>query len=138
MSRIVIENLSQELSNDCSWTDELVKISSGDLYLDGQPFGTYVAACYPESQRAAQFIINVIDTAGHPLLSLPCAYTPCNKNPVVPIRREDSPWFEDGVLFGPIPSEAELSIYSRASDALAVAKALVFVEPNLVSHRSEA
>ncbi|GAB6142147.1 hypothetical protein JCM14076_28760 [Methylosoma difficile] len=134
MSRIVIKNLSQELSNDCSWTGEFVKISSGDLYLDGQPFGTYVAACYPESQRAPQFIINVLDTSGEPLLSLPCEYTPCNENPVLPLRPEDSPWSEDGVVFGSIPSEAELSIYSRASDALTVAKALVLVEPNLVEY----
>lgn len=131
--RLVICNGKQESCNDCAWTDELVVLSSGDLQLADEPFGTYVAACYPESERPAQFIINVLDDAGHPILSLPCEYVPHSADAVRPMRPEDSPWSEDGVLIGPIPTESEWSVYTRVADALAVARELVLVEPHLVA-----
>jgi hypothetical protein len=135
MSALVVENRTRELSSDCAWTHELVELSAGDLYLDGQQFGSYIAACYPDSDRSPQFIINVLDATGRPLLSLPCEYTPHNAETVRPMRPEDSPWSEDGVMIGPVPSPAERSIYSQAREALLVAKALVKVEPQLSSWR---
>jgi hypothetical protein len=138
MSLLVVENMTRELSSDCSWTKELVELSSGDLYVDGRPFGSYFAACYPESHRSPQFIINVLDATGRPLLSLPCVYAPRDTEPVRPVNPADSPWSEDGVLIGPVPSPAERSSYSRAGEALLVAKELVKVEPQLMSYRSEA
>jgi hypothetical protein len=138
MSRLAIHNMTQEFASDCSWTAEFVELSSGDLYLDGQPFGTYFAACYPESDRLPQFIINAVDADGCPISSVPFEYRFESSEPVRPIPAISSPWDTDGVLVGSIPTEAERSVYSRAAEVLAVAKELVLIEPNLVSPRREA
>jgi hypothetical protein len=138
MPRLLIANRTQESCSDCSWTEELVTLSAGDLHLDGEPFGTYVAALYPQSGRSPQFIINVLDALGRPLLSFPCEYTPNSSVTVRPLKPKHSPWSEDGVLYGPMLGESEHAAYARASDAFLVAQELVLVEPSLVAYRSEA
>lgn len=137
MSRLIIQNLRQELTNDCAWTDQTVQLSSGDLFLGERPFGTYITASYPESKWPTQFIVNVIDGSGVPVLSMPFEYM-LGSNDVRPIDSVDSPWSEDGVLIGPIPAGSERDLYTRAAEAVEVARQLTLVEPNLLLHRSAA
>jgi hypothetical protein len=137
MSRLHIQNWSHESATDCAWTTESVELSSGNLLLDRLPIGTYFAACYPESERPAQFIVNLVDASGKPVMSVPFECIP-GHDLVRPIEASDSPWSEDGVLVGPIPNEAERSSYTRAIEAVVVAKELVGCEPNLVSYHGEA
>jgi hypothetical protein len=137
MSRLHIQNWSHELATDCVWTTESVELSSGNLLLDGVPYGTYFAACYPESERPAQFIVNLVDASGKPVMSVPFECTPGNEI-VRPMEATDSPWSEDGVLVGPIPSAADWSAHTRTTEAVLVAKELVGSEPNLVAYRGEA
>lgn len=137
MSQLHIQNWSYELATDCAWTTESVELSSGELLVDGKPFGTYFAACYPESERPPQFIVNVVAPSGRPVISVPFE---CIQSPdlVRPIEASDSPWSEDGVLVGPIPDQAGRTIYARVAETLALARQLAGSEPNLLSHRSEA
>jgi len=136
MSQLHIQNWKHELANDCAWTAESVEISCGDLYINGEPFGTYFAACYPDSARSPQFIVNVINASGQPVMSIPFE---CVQSLELarPIEAAHSPWSEDGVLIGPIPNEAERSAYTTAGQVLTVARQLVGLEPNLASHRSQ-
>lgn len=134
MPRLIISNVSQELTSDCCWTDELVALSYGDLYVDGRPFGTYIAACYPNTRRPPQFIINVVNEAGRPVLSVPFEIHLQSPDLVLPVSPDASPWSEDGLVVGPIPDETERRSYSRAADVFAVASALVAVEVNVAEY----
>lgn len=138
MRHLVISNMTHELTRDCSWTDELVSLSYGDLYVDGQAFATYIAACYPETQRPPQFIINVVDGAGRPILSIPFALRKSLPDPVLPLAPEASPWSEDGVLIGPIPDETDRLSYTLAIETIAVAKELAIQEANLAQYTADA
>lgn len=134
MGHLVISNMTKELTSDCSWTDELVSLSYGDLYVDGQAFATYIAACYPETQRPPQFIINVVDGACRPILSIPFEVRQSLPDPVLPISAGASPWSEDGVLIGPIPDETDRLSYTQAIETIAVAKELATLEGNLAQY----
>lgn len=138
MPRLHIENRSRELTDECSWTDEQVELSWGDIYLDGTPFGTYFAASYPQSGRPPHFVVNVVGSSGVATLSIPFEFDPGAAERVRAISEKTSPWGSDGILVGPIPEDPQSATYTRIAQVLEVAAELVLVEPNLASYRSDA
>lgn len=131
MPSIKIENRRHEMASDTAWTVDTVELSSGDIYVDDVPFGTYIAACYPESRRPPNLIVTAINTAGSPTLSIPFEYRPELSEQLKPLASADSPWTADGVITGPIPEGDELSLYTMATEVRAIAAQLVLLEPIL-------
>jgi hypothetical protein len=128
MPHLEIENRTHEITNDAAWTTECVELCSGDLIVDGTPFGTYVAARYTQSPRPPQFIVNAIHEDGQVKLSIPFECHSGANQSVVQIPETASPWQTDGILIGPIPSLPEMADYTRAQQILQVARELVAVE----------
>jgi hypothetical protein len=131
-----LDTVEVALANDVAWTNELVRISSGDVYVDDLPFGTYFAATYPESQRPANFIINALNADGTPVLSLSFAYDPGKPGSLRQLGADESPWTEEGVIVGPIPTKPtkqERPLWTNSAKIEQVANKLLLIEPNLLT-----
>lgn len=139
MSRLRIENWARDSTDDCAWTDEHVELTSGDLFLDDEPFGTYFAASYPESGAPPHFIVNVVNASGAAVLSMPFRLDAGGtEKRFHAIEERCSPWRSDGILIGPIPSDPLRSGYTQAGRVLEVAVELVRIEPSLALYRGGA
>jgi hypothetical protein len=128
-----LDSVEASLANDAVWTTELANISSGDIYVNDLPFGTYFVATYPESRQPANFIINALAANGAPELSLCFAYDFGKPNSLRQLEASDSPWKEDGVTVGPIPKKEERSHWTKSVQIEKVAEKLLWLEPNLLN-----
>ena len=128
---IKIEEMKWEIVDGTAWTKDWVGLSSGDIYMDGTPFGHYVAAWYPNTARPLQMIIATLDQDLHSSLSIGVQCARYDPESLAPVSPSEIPWESDGVLFGPVASPEEFVIYSRAREALAVAADIIRLDRSL-------
>jgi hypothetical protein len=120
-----------EITDDVQWTKDWVGLSHGDIYRDDQPFGHYVAAWYPNTDRPLAMIVTVIDVALGPVLSIGVHCLRGDLNSLAAVSPEQIPWESDGVMFGPITRLEEFSVYSKAQEALKIAKEVVLQDRSI-------
>ena len=131
MPDIKLENLRQDLVNDCEWMSGYVALGTGNILVDSRPFGTYIVARYPDSGRPPDFIVNAIDGSGRAVLSIAFEYRQGIQPGLRMLAPAECPWQPDGLVIGPMPQESELARYTLAKEVLSVAAELVLLEPLL-------
>ncbi len=122
------------MSEDVSWTDEIVGLASGDIYLDNKPFGHYAAAWYPQTARPLQMIVTAVNISFKPVLSVGFK---CNKGcpeSLTPIEPVEIPWDNDGVLFGPVVYLQETDRYTLAQQAQHIAPEIIRLDGKLFNY----
>jgi hypothetical protein len=74
-------------------------------------------------------LINALDLQHSPVLSRAFDYVPSREPKLLPLPIAQTPWSEDGVLVGPIPSAEEIGLYGMAERIEQVAQQLVMLLP---------
>lgn len=125
------------ISDETNWTRDWVGLSSGDIYQGDEPFGHYVAAWYPNTDRDMVMIVTALEQGGRPVMSVGIRCRRNDLNSLAPVNPEDLPWESDGVMFGPVARVEEIETYARAREALLIAKDVVHLDRSLRKYLCE-
>ncbi len=128
---IHLDQTGWEITDDVEWTTDWVGLSRGDIYRDKQPYGHYVAAWYPNTDRALVMIITVLNDAARPVLSIGVRCPRGDLSGLVAVGPEAIPWEGDGVLFGPVARLEEFNCHAYAGEALLLAKDIILLDRTL-------
>lgn len=128
---IQLDQIGWEITDDVAWTKDWVGLSHGDIYQGDHPFGHYVAAWYPNTNRAMVMIITVVDESLRETLSIGVRCPRGDLAALAAVDPEDTPWGTGGVSSGPMTRLDELEIYTRAREALDLAKDIVRLDRSL-------
>ena len=128
---IQLDQAHWEICDDVEWTKDWVGLSRADIYRDDKPYGHYVAAWYPNTDRAMVMIITVFDQALSPALSIGVRCPRGDLKALVAVNPEEIPWDGDGAMFGPVTRLEEFNMYSEAREALLLAKDVILLDRSL-------
>ena len=129
-----ITNLEFELIEGFEGRERLVGVSSGDLYKDGEAFGYYVAAIYPNHKSDLELLISVLDDDSSCVLSIGAKCPVGNANNLIPVDPHELPWDEDGVMHCAFVKPEEYSNYNQAIQAFDAAKFILSNDENINSY----
>jgi len=126
-----IENQETEIVDDFEGFDGWVGISSGDIYLDDEAFGCYVAAWYPNTTFELKILVSVLNEKGEFNLSIGAKCPLGNLDKLYAVDPYKLPWAEDGVIHSGFVKPQEFSNYSKADAAFKAAKYIVLNDASI-------
>ncbi len=128
---ISLQQCEWQIVDDAAWTKDWVGLSRGDIHRGGQPFGHYVAAWYPNTDKPMSMIVTLCDDMLNAVLSIGVRCPRGALASLVAVEPEEIPWESDGLLFGPMARPGEFDVHSRAGEALLVAPEIVLLDASL-------
>ena len=133
---ISIFNYESDVIDDFEGIDGLVYLTSGDIYEDEDPFGTYVAMWRVDDPAMVNILVTPYrKTAGNdylsPVLTIGLQYT--SDSNLVGVDPYILPWSDadDGICFGQYVKPNEYQHYSLAQKALEIATAVVNLDESI-------
>jgi hypothetical protein len=99
--KVSISDSDWEIVDDAVFFSGWVGLSHGDIYLDDQPFGHYVAAWYPNTTKDVQVLITALNEARQAVL---CAAFVCpvgSLEGLHPVGADSVPWSPAAEIVSP-------------------------------------
>jgi hypothetical protein len=128
---IQLRNTGWKITDEVGWTKDWVGISHGDVYQGDHPFGYYVAAWYPNTDRPMVMIITAVDRSPpRDTLSIGVRCPRGNLDALAAVDPDETPW-DGGVSDAPMARLDEFEVYPRAQEALDLAKDIVRLDRSL-------
>ena len=127
---------NSEITDGLEDVDGWACVSSGDIYLDDNPFGYYVAAWYPNMVRDLKIMVSVVNEKSECFLTIGAVCKVGSLNDLEPVDPHELPWGE-GVPFSSFTKPEEYKNFTRAQLAFDAAKFVIEHNEDIRKYLSE-
>ena len=118
MTDVKLLNPFHEITDDFEGEPGWTGLNSGEVVVDDQVWGHYVAKWRPNSNDPMFLIVTATGQSSEAKLSIVVRVRTGKPEVMDPVSSADSPWSADGVVFGEIAEPSEYDLYSLAAEAL--------------------
>ncbi len=131
---IIFEKQRWEIIDNFSDYQDWAGLSSGDVYLEDEAYGHYIAVWHPNKKQAVKMIITSVDKNTQPKCSIGVEIMGGKTLKVKAISQEKLPWESDGIIFSEIIAPEDYSSYSSAEEAFSLVELIIYGDKALEKH----
>ena len=128
---------NSEITDSLEDIDGWACISSGEIYLDDNPFGYYVAAWYPTMSRDLKMMVSVVNEKSECVLTIGAVCKVGSISKLEAVDPHELPWGEDGVIFSGFVNPKKYNNFPRAQTAFDAAEFVVNNDENIFKYLSK-
>ncbi len=130
-----LREVSWSICDDFEGYEGWKGISCGDIYIGDTPFGTYVAAWYPNLNKDLEMLITAFrGEPPAPALSVGFLCPVGQPEAIRPVSPELVPWTGDGVVFMDPLHPDDIGSYPIAGVAVQIAPQLLRLDTSLLKY----